>query len=262
MGGGSGRRDAEGRLDHGGRWRAERDWPPPDALDTPHYPHGDGRLSLEPPPADAPPLTYAFDPAHPVPTIGGTVTSGRPVMVGGAFDQREGPRFFGSREPYRPLAARPDVLVFQTEPLTADVEITGPIQARLHIACDRTDTDFTLKLIDVYPPSADYPDGFAMNLTDGIARARYRKSWEHPEPLAPGEPDEVVIDAFPTSNLFKAGHRIRIDISSSNFPHFDVNPNTGGPEGAGGAGLIARNTLFVDAARPSRVILPIIPPRG
>jgi len=262
MGGGSGRRDAEGRLDHGGRWRAERDWPPPDALDTPHYPRGDGRLSLEPPPADAPPLTYAFDPAHPVPTIGGTVTSGRPVMVGGAFDQREGPRFFGSREPYRPLAARPDVLVFQTEPLTADVEITGPIQARLHIACDRTDTDFTLKLIDVYPPSADYPDGFAMNLTDGIARARYRKSWEHPEPLAPGEPDEVVIDAFPTSNLFKAGHRIRIDISSSNFPHFDVNPNTGGPEGAGGAGLIARNTLFVDAARPSRVILPIIPPRG
>jgi len=262
MGGGSGRRTAEGRLDHGGRWRAEKDWPLPDAGDHAFFLHGDGRLAAETPAVNAEPLTYDYDPDHPVPTIGGTVTSGEPVMRGGAFDQREGPRFFGSREPYLPLEARPDVLVFQTEPLEADVEVTGPVVAKLHIASDRPDTDFTIKLIDVYPPSADYPEGFAMNVTDGILRARYRESWEHPKPLTPGEVVEVTVEAFPTSNLFKRGHRIRLDISSSNFPHFDVNPNTGAPEGTGLTRQIARNTLFVDQARPSRVILPIVPTRA
>jgi putative CocE/NonD family hydrolase len=261
MGGGSGRRNAEGRLDHGGRWRVERDWPIPDAAETAFHLHADGRLSPEPPRPDAAPRSWIHDPAHPVPSLGGTITSGKPVMVGGAFDQREGPRFFGSREPYRSLADRPDVLVFQTEPLPQDVEVTGPIVARLYVASDCPDTDFTLKLVDVYPPSPDYPDGFAMNLTDGIVRARYRNSWERPEPLEPGAPAEVTVSAFPTSNLFKAGHRIRVDIASSNFPHFDVNPNTGGPEGGGDAGRIAHNTLFMDAARPSRVILPIVPAR-
>jgi putative CocE/NonD family hydrolase len=262
MGGGSGRRNAAGRLDHGGRWRAEHDWPIPGAVATAYHLHGDGRLSTAAPSVDSPPLTYDFDPDRPVPSIGGTITSGKPVMVGGAFDQVEGPRFFGSREPYLPLAARPDVLVFETEALKEDIEVTGAIEARLTIASDRPDTDFTFKLIDVHPPSEDYPQGFAMNLTDGILRARYRTSWEQPQMLNPGEPQEVRIDAFPTSNLFKAGHRIRIDISSSNFPHFDVNPNTGAPEGEGLTRQVARNTLFVDAARPSRVILPVIPPRG
>jgi uncharacterized protein len=262
MGGGSGRRNADGRLDHGGRWRAEKDWPLPDAKARTFFLHGDGRLAAEAPAAGAAPLTYDYDPDHPVPTIGGTVTSGEPVMRGGAFDQREGPRFFGSREPYLPLEARPDVLVFQTEPLFEDVEVTGPVTARLHIASDRPDTDFTIKLIDLYPPSPDYPEGFAMNVTDGILRARYRNSWDHPMPLTPGETVEIAIEAFPTSNLFKRGHRIRIDVSSSNFPHFDVNPNTGAPEGAGLTRQIARNTVFVDGARPSRVILPIVPARG
>jgi putative CocE/NonD family hydrolase len=262
MGGGSGRRNAAGRMDHGGRWRTERDWPVPDTRTTAYFLHGDGRLALAPPPEGAPPLNYDYDPDRPVPTVGGTVTSGKPVMVGGAFDQREGPRFFGSREPYLPLAARPDVLVFQTEPLAQDTEVTGAIVARLHIASDRPDTDFTLKLIDVYPPNEDYPDGFAMNLTDGIVRARYRKSWERPEPLIPGEAAEVEVAAFPTSNLFKAGHCIRLDISSSNFPHFDVNPNTGDPEGVGLTRQIARNTVYVDASRPSHVILPIVPRRA
>jgi putative CocE/NonD family hydrolase len=261
MGGGSGRRNAVGRMDHGGRWRAERDWPIPDARNTAYYLHGDGRLALTPAPEGAAPLTYDYDPDRPVPTIGGTVTSGKPVMVGGAFDQREGPRFFGLHEPYLPLAARSDVLVFETEPLAQDTEVTGPIVAHLHIVSDRPDTDFTLKLIDVHPPNEDYPEGFAMNLTDGIARARYRKSWENPEPLIPGEPTELEIAAFPTSNLFKAGHRIRLDISSSNFPHFDVNPNTGDPEGVGLTRQVARNTVYVDATRPSRVILPIVPAR-
>jgi putative CocE/NonD family hydrolase len=261
MGGGSGRRNSAGRMDHGGRWRAERDWPIPDARATIFHLHGDGRLDPAPPAADQPALSYDFDPDHPVPSIGGTITSGKPVMVGGAFDQVEGPRFFGSREPYLPLAARPDVLVFETAPLADDLEVTGAIVAHLFVSCDQPDTDFTIKLIDVYPPGEDYPDGFAMNLTDGILRARYRKSWEKPEMFAPGEVAEVRIDAFPTSNLFKRGHRIRLDISSSNFPHFDVNPNTGDPEGQGLTRRVARNTIWADAARPSRVVLPVIPKR-
>ena len=106
-------------------------------------------------------------------------------MVGGAFDQREAPDFYGSTPPYRPLAERPDVLVFQTPPLTEDIEVTGPLTVNLWISSNCSDTDFTAKLIDVYPPNPDYPEGFAMNLTDGILRARYRDSWEKPTPMMP-----------------------------------------------------------------------------
>jgi putative CocE/NonD family hydrolase len=141
MGGGSGHKTAEGRLDHGGRWRSESAWPIP---------------------------------AQPVPTMGGTVTSGEPLMRGGGYDQREGPSFYGSREPYLPVAARPDVLVFETNPLAEDVEVTGVIEANLWISSDSPDTDFTIKLMDVYPAGEDYPEGFALNLTDGILRCRYR----------------------------------------------------------------------------------------
>ena len=261
MGGGSGRRNVQGRMDHGGRWRAEKEWPLADARVTPFYLHGDGRLELEPPALAAAPLSYDFDPVHPVPSIGGTITSGKPVMSGGAFDQREGPQVFGCQAPYLPLAARPDILVFESAPLEAEVEITGAIEAKLWVSSDRPDTDVTLKLIDVYPPNADYPDGYAMNLTDGIMRARYRESWEHPAPLTPGEAVQLTVAAFPTSNVFKKGHKIRLDISSSNFPHFDVNPNTGAPEGQGQLRQVARNTVFVDADHPSRVLLPLIPSR-
>jgi uncharacterized protein len=262
MGGGSGRKNGAGRMDHGGRWRSEKDWPIPDAKNTPFYLHEHGALSAAPPAIKSAQRTYVFDPANPVPSIGGTITSGEPVMRGGAYDQREGPRFFGSREPYRPLSARPDVLVFETEPLSDDVEVTGAIDAKLFIASDRPDTDFTLKLIDVYPPNEDYPGGFAMNVTDGIQRARYRKSFEKPEMLKPGEISEVTVRAFPTSNLFKKGHRIRLDVSSSNFPHFDVNPNTGAPEGKGQTRVAATNTIHLDATHPSHVVLPIVPKRG
>jgi putative CocE/NonD family hydrolase len=258
MGGGSGRKTAEGRLDHGGRWRAEADWPPPDARTTPWYLHADGGLRPTAPKAERAERAYVYDPAHPTPSVGGTITSGQPIMSGGAFDQREGPRFFGSEAAGRPLAARPDVLVFQTEPLAQDVEVTGPIAAELWISSDAPDTDFTIKLIDVYPPNPDYPDGFAMNLTDGILRCRYRDSWERPSPMKPGEVYRVRVEAFPTSNLFKAGHRIRLDIASANFPHFDFNPNTGEPEGKWTRMRKARNVIHLDAGRPSHVVLPIV----
>jgi putative CocE/NonD family hydrolase len=244
MGGGSGRKNAAGRLDHGGRWRSESDWPIPRARLSPYYLSADRKLATARPGADAASLSYNFDPAHPVPTMGGTVTSGEPLMRPGGFNQNQD--------------ARPDVLVFETEPLAADVEVTGAIEANLWISSDAVDTDFTIKLIDVYPPSEDYPQGYALNVTDGILRCRYRQSWSDPALMTPGEVYAIKVTAFPTSNLFKRGHRIRLDVSSSNFPHFDVNPNTGAPEGKGLELRVARNTVYMDAARASHVVLPII----
>jgi putative CocE/NonD family hydrolase len=258
MGGGTGRRDAQGRMNHGGAWRAERTWPIPRATPTLYYLQSKGMLSDRAPARGSNPCVYRYDPATPVPTIGGTITSGQPIMVGGAFDQREGPRFFGCREPYRALEQRADVLVFATTPLADDVEVTGAIEARLWISSDALDTDFTIKLLDVYPPNEDYPQGFAMNLSDGILRCRYRDSWQRPRLMEPGRIYAIGIEAFPTSNLFKAGHRIRIDVSSSNYPHFDFNPNTGEPEGKSTRMQIATNRVYVDRDHPSHVVLPVI----
>ena len=180
-------------------------------------------------------------------------------MRAGAYDQRTGPNVFGASEPYGPLAERPDVLVFETPPLDGGLEVTGPVTVRLWIASDCPDTDCTAKLIDVYPPNKDYPEGFAMNLTEGILRVRHRDSWERPSPMVPGETYAITIELFPTSNLFTSDHRLRLDISSSNFPHFDVNPNSGGPEGTMERPRIARNQVLVDAAHPSHIVLPVIP---
>jgi putative CocE/NonD family hydrolase len=259
MGGGSGRKTEAGRLDHGGTWKSAEDWPLPETRWTKFYLHGDLSLGETIPAKGAAKLSYDYDPSRPVPTIGGTVTSGEPVMVGGAFDQVERPGVFGATPPYLPLASRPDILVFATLPLARDVEVTGPITVRLWISSSCPDTDFTGKLIDWHPPNADYPNGFAMNITDGIFRVRYRKSWERPELLAPGEIAEIAIEPFATSNLFKAGHRIRLDIASSNFPHFDVNPNTGEADGMARRRQVAVNSVHVDAAHPSHIVLPIIP---
>jgi uncharacterized protein len=259
MGGGSGTRTAEGHLDHGGRWISVEDWPPPGVRFTPYHLHGDMRLDPAPPADGAAPLAYDYDPARPVPTIGGNLTSLDPVAVGGGFDQVEGPAFFGCEPPYLPLASRPDVLAFQTAPLDAAVRIAGPVEAELWVATDGPDTDFTAKLIDVYPPSADYPRGYAMILTDGIVRLRYAEDPANPRLREPGEIVRIKLDMFPTANLFQAGHRIRIDISSSNFPKYDANPNTGEAEGKAIRKRIAVNTVFVDAGRPSQVVLPILP---
>ena len=246
MGGGSGRRNREGRLDHGGRWRSGVEWPLPQTRWTRLYLHTDRSLAATPP-AGSGALDYAFDPRDPAPTVGGAISSGEPVMHAGAFDQTA-------------AARRSDVLVFATPPLADELEVTGPITVRLWIASDAPDTDFTAKLIDVYPPSADFPQGFAMNLTEGLLRVRYRDSWERPAPMVPSEVYEIAIELFPVANLFCRGHRLRLDVSSSNFPHFDVNPNSGEPEGAWQHPHIARNRVFVAAARPSHVLLPIIPP--
>jgi putative CocE/NonD family hydrolase len=129
----------------------------------------------------------------------------------------------------------------------------------LWVSSSAVDTDFTAELIDVYPPNPDYPDGYAMNLADSITRARYRDSRSHPGFMQPGEVYRVPIVLNPTSNLFAAGHRIRLDISSSNYPRFDLNPNPGGPIGAPSAMLLAHNTIYHDVERASQVVLPIVP---
>ncbi len=259
MGGGSGRRTPGGQLDHGGRWIEAEDWPLPGAETQELYLHGDGTLDRAPPPEGALPLTFQSDPRHPVPTIGGNLTSLEPVASGGSFDQVEGPEFFGCAPPYLPLASRPDVLVFQTAPLEAPVQVVGPIEAELFVATDGPDTDITAKLIDVYPPSADYPRGYAMILTDGILRLRYAEDWAAPRLRVPGELVRARVSLFPTANLFQPGHRIRLDVASSNFPKFDVNPNSGEPEGQAQRPRIATNMVFADRARPSRVVLPVLP---
>jgi putative CocE/NonD family hydrolase len=258
MGGGSGKRRADGRFDHGGQWRSESHWPLPGTNFTKFHLQPDKRLTRDAPNHAKAGHSFRSDPDNPVPSIGGSITSGEPIMAGGAFDQRLDARFFGAKPPYAPLSARPDVLVFQTEPLADDVEIIGPISAELWVSSDRKDTDFTVKLIDVYPANADYPDGFAMNLCDGILRCRYRNSWENPEPMIPGEIVKITVTAFPTANLFKRGHRIRLDIASSNFPHFDVNPNSYGPEGGGGERFVATNQIHCDRDHPSHVLLPLV----
>ncbi|AGT08848.1 CocE/NonD family hydrolase [Paracoccus aminophilus] len=247
MGGGSGSRTEAGHLDHGGHWIEAPDWPVPGAKPLVLYPRPDMSLS-EAPSHDGAALSYDFDPRDPVPTIGGALTSGEPIFTGGGFDQVESEAFFGCRNPGMPLTARPDVLSFETAPLTEDLIIAGPVTVRLTVSTDAPDTDFTAKLVDVYPPSEDYPRGYALGLSDGIFRVRYRKSWETPALVEPDEGAfEIEIQPFATANLFAKGHRLRLDISSSNFPKFDINPNTGAPEGTSRTSRIATNTLHLGA---------------
>ena len=255
MGGGSGRRNRDGRLDHGGQWRAEKEWPPARTVATPFYLHRSGRLSESAPQGWGQPASYRFDPNNPVPTIGGNISSGLPIMEPGGFDQRESEDFFGCKAPFLPLASRPDVLVFQTEPLADDLEVTGPVAVNLWIASTAVDTDFTVKLLDVYPPSRDYPEGYALNLTDGVLRTKFRNSWSEPELMLPGQVYPISIELYPTSNLFARGHRIRLDISSSNFPRLDVNGNTGENPAVSAIKVVADNTVYYDEERPSHVML-------
>jgi hypothetical protein len=257
MGGGPGGRDEAGRLQHGGSWRDEPRWPLLNAGPRKFYLRASGLLDPVPPDVASGVREFDFDPRHPVPTLGGAIASGAPLMEAGAFDQREAAKFFGAKEPFNDLSERPDVLVFQTEPLDVNTEITGPVTATLYVSSSAPDTDITIKLVDVYPSSQAWPDGYAMNLSHGILRLRYRESFENPEMLEPGKIYKIFIEAFPTANLFAKGHRIRLDISSSNFPHFDVNPNSGEPEGEAAHPQIARNCVHISRKHPSHISLPV-----
>jgi putative CocE/NonD family hydrolase len=182
----------------------------------------------------------------------------RNLMTPGPADQKETEAFFTARQPGRRLSERADVLVYQTEPLERDVEVTGRIPVELWIASSAVDTDFTAKLIDVYPPNEDYPEGYDLLINDSIIRTRFRDGFEREVLMEPGTPYKVTMLLPPTSNVFAAKHRIRIDVSSSNFPRLERNPNTGEPIGRHTKLVKAEQTVFADAERPSRVVLPVI----
>lgn len=256
MGGGDGRKDSEGRMQHGGKWIYADNYPLPNAYRQKWYLQSD--FSLKQTEAVDGFHLFQSDPNNPVPTIGGAITSGKPVFVGGAFDQRELVGFFGSQQNNLPLSARSDILVYQTEILSHDICLVGEVKVHLFIESDAPDCDFTAKLIDVYPPNEDYPEGYAMNITDGIIRCRYHNSWEKPELLEQGKIVEITIRPFESCNRFKKGHRLRLDIAGSNFPHFDCNPNSGEPEGQAQAKRIATNRVYMSKQYPSHLELQIV----
>jgi putative CocE/NonD family hydrolase len=182
------------------------------------------------------------------------------LMEAGAYDQRCRPHVLGCANDRR-LASRNDVLVFQSPPLAEDMEVTGPLVVNLWAASSAVDTDFTAKLVDVYPPGKDFPEGVELNIGDSIVRARYRDSLEKASLMTPGQIYQFRIELYPTSILFAKGHRIRVDISSSNFPRFDVNPNTGEPLNQNRRTAVAVNSIYHDAEHPSHIVLPVIPKR-
>jgi putative CocE/NonD family hydrolase len=202
--------------------------------------------------------SFVYDPRDPCPSIGGNLFGYRDVLLAGAFNQMERAGHFLCQEPYLPLSSRPDVLVFRTEVLTEPLDVTGSVVVHLLISSDAPDTDFTAKLVDEYPPNASYPSGYAMNITHGIVRCRFRNSRTDPQRLEPGRVEQVSIELYPISNLFAAGHRLRLDISSSNFPHFDTNPNTGRfDDFECGATQRALNSVWHSEVFPSRIVLPV-----
>jgi putative CocE/NonD family hydrolase len=179
----------------------------------------------------------------------------RPILPDGPMHQRERPDLLGCAAPYPLLSQRADVQVFQTEPLDEAVEIAGPVTLRLFVSSSAQDTDFTAKLIDVHPSGAAVPEGFHLNLTDAILRMRFRDGAEVPDLIEPGRVYEIAIELPPTANRFERGHRIRVDVASSNFPQFDVNPGTGEPLGRHTQHLRARNAIHIGPAHPSRLTL-------
>ncbi|HEX4321514.1 MAG TPA: CocE/NonD family hydrolase [Acidobacteriaceae bacterium] len=229
------------------QWRSEDTWPLQRAKETRYLLHsdgkantasGDGTLSMETAKTAAPD-TYVYDPLHAVPTTGGPLCCDSPHLAPGPKDQRE-------------VEARSDVLVYSTPPLAQDEEVTGPVTLDLFAKSSAVDTDFTAKLVDVAP------DGSAYNLTEGILRARYRNSTSHAELIEPGKVYEYKIDLWSTSNVFLKGHRIRLEVSSSNFPRFDRNLNTGKPASISSESVKATNTILHDSEHPSALILPIV----
>lgn len=258
MGGGDGHKTAEGRIFVGGHWREENEWPLARSLARPFYLQAGGRLSSNLP-RTAPPTRYLFDPRDPVPTLGGNISSGDGLMGSGAMDQVCRPQVLGCAD-RRPLSARNDVLVFETTPLAEDLEVTGRLVVKLWISSQAPDTDFTAKLVDVWPPNRDFPAGVALNVGDSIVRARFREGLDHEAaPLAPDRAYPVTIELYPTSLVFAKGHRIRLDVSSSNFPRFDPNPNTGEPLNDNRRSAAALNAVWHDPEHPSHIVLPVVP---
>jgi putative CocE/NonD family hydrolase len=226
-----------------GEWRYADEWPLPDIKEKNYYLHGNATLSTNHPSHKEASLSYNYDPNNPVPTMGGRNL----FILPGAVDQT-------SVEP----PSRNDVLVYTSDVLDEDMEIAGKVKVFVHASSNRKDTDFTAKLIDVYP------DGQKMLILDGVIRARYRESPKYETFMDPGKKYEFLIDLGDTSQVFKAGHRIQVDISSSNFPRHDRNTNTGHALyviDTAAEAVVAQNTIYHDAQHPSYIVLPIVHPK-
>jgi putative CocE/NonD family hydrolase len=228
-------------------YRQEDDWPPPQAQLTKYFLHsagkanslrGDGSLSVLVPKSEAADA-YVYNPVNPAPTVGGPLCCDAEHMQPGPRDQRS-------------VESRDDVLIYSTGPLARDLEVTGPVTATLFVKSSAVDTDFTAKLVDVAP------DGFAQNLTEGILRMRYRASMERAALMNPGQTYEISVDLWATSNVFLRGHSLRLEISSSNFPRFDRNLNTGEEIKFARTSVAATNTILHDAQHPSALVLPVM----
>ena len=202
---------------------------------------GDGRLTWTNPEADSTPDTFRYDPKQPVPSLGGNNCCGTPTPAG--------PKDQG------PIESREDVLIYTSDVLQEELEVTGPVKVVLYASSDAVDTDFVAKLTDVHP------DGRSFNMAEGIVRARYRTSLREPELMEPGQVYKFEIDLVGTSVAFQKGHRIRVHVTSSHFPQFDRHPNTGAAFGTTAEIRVARQTVYHDAGRPSHILLPVIPAR-
>lgn len=253
MGGGSGARQPDGAIDHGGRWRMAECWPPEDSVALSLELDG-GRLVAEGQAQRAGERAFVSDPDAPVPTCGGAINSGAPVMQGGMFDQSVLFPFTWSMDGAEAVSDRGDMLMAITAPLDHDLALCGDIVAELWVSADVPDADLAIKLVDCYPDG-----GPCLNLGDGIVRLRYRDGVEVPVFLPIGQAVRARVEAYPTAALVKAGHRLRLDIAGSNFPHFDVDPQTGGPQGQPGPRQRGRIVVHSGPAHRSRLILTVRP---
>jgi putative CocE/NonD family hydrolase len=234
------------------KWQTADTWPPEGAQPVTYYLSsggkantlsGDGALAKAAPGADAAD-SFVYDPMNPVPSYGGNVCCTGNAVTGGAFDQRK-------------MESRQDILVYTSEPLAEGMEVSGPIEPTIYVSSDAKDTDITVKVIDVYP------DGTAYNLDETIQRLRYRDGYDKPEVwMQPGKVYKVALQPLNTSNWFGPGHRIRIEVSSSNFPRFDRNLNTGGKNYDEAKGVVAHNAVHHSAQYPSKITLTVVPARG
>lgn len=230
------------------RWRNECEWPLKRTQFTKFFLHSDGQANSlygngsldKTAPAKEPNDAFSYDPERPVPTLGGNIAS-QPKYIAGPYDQTK-------------IEMRSDVLVYTTSPLKEDLEVTGPVILHLFASTDRTDTDFTGKIVDVHP------DGYAEILLEGVIRGRYWNSFKEQNLLTPDKIYEFYIDLWSTSNVFLKGHRIRVEVSSSNFPKYDRNPNTGHKFGEDSETLIAHQKVYHETNRASYIALPVIPP--
>ena len=280
MGGDDARMSSEGRYFHGGEWRFEQGWPLERAESKALYLRSGGELSDQPGGVGDSGVSWVHDPESPVPTVSGNVTGFyewvkvpedldssyvpqrarmRSLVFDGPRHQKETPDSVGARPPYPLLVDREDVVAFQTPPLDAATEVTGPIEVILWVSSSATDTDFTARLVDVCPATDGHPEGYHLPMADSILRARFRDGFDQETLMSPGQSYRIRIELPPISNVFGVGHRIRVDVASSNFPRFDVNPNTGEPVGRHTHTIRANNTVYADRERPSHVVLPAVP---